>query len=291
MDTQESARARLLAALPVEERRLDLAGISTAVLEGGEGPPVVLLHGPAAHAAAWMRVIPALTRTHRVIAPDLPGHGASSAGRGRLDAERVLEWTGELIDRTCESPPALVGQLTGGAIAARFAAGAGSRINRLVLVVPLGLAPFEPAPVFGAALMRYLGEPTGETHDELWEQCVHDLDALRAELGTRWEPLKAYNLDRIRTTRLLSAQEVLMEEFGLPAIPPETLSGIAVPTSLVWGRRDSVVPLSVGAAASSRYGWPLHVLERTGNEPALEAPDAFLQALDVALGAREEVTA
>src|SRR5688572_33174009 len=65
------ARRQLLAGLPVTERRLQLAGISTAVLEGGEGPPVVLLHGPMANATHWMRVIPGLAATHRVIVPDL----------------------------------------------------------------------------------------------------------------------------------------------------------------------------------------------------------------------------
>jgi pimeloyl-ACP methyl ester carboxylesterase len=54
------ARERLLAAMPVTERQLQLAGISTAVLEGGDGPPVVLLHGPAGYAAHWMdRTCPA----------------------------------------------------------------------------------------------------------------------------------------------------------------------------------------------------------------------------------------
>ena len=72
-----SARERLLATMPVTERRLELAGISTAVLEGGDGPPVVLLHGPGEYAAKWMRVIPDLVTTHRVVAPDLPGHGTS----------------------------------------------------------------------------------------------------------------------------------------------------------------------------------------------------------------------
>ena len=51
-----NARERLLAGMPVTERRLELAGISTAVLEGGDGPPVVLLHGPGEYAAKWMRV-------------------------------------------------------------------------------------------------------------------------------------------------------------------------------------------------------------------------------------------
>ena len=58
----------MLAELPVTERRLQLAGVSSAVLEGGDGPPVLLLHGPGEFAALWGRVIPDLVRTHRVIA-------------------------------------------------------------------------------------------------------------------------------------------------------------------------------------------------------------------------------
>ena len=150
----EDVRERLLAGIPAEERRLQLAGVSTAVLEGGDGPPVVLLHGPGANAAHWMRVIPDLVTTHRVVAPDLPGQGASEVAGGPLDAERVLAWLGELIERTCSSPPALVGNALGGAIAARFAAEHGDRLGRLVLVDALGLTPFEPAPEFGAALQR-----------------------------------------------------------------------------------------------------------------------------------------
>jgi len=76
-------RKRLLATLPVAERRLRLNGVSTAVLEGGEGLPIVLLHGPGEYAATWLRVIPDLVTTHRVVAPDLPGHGASEAIEAR----------------------------------------------------------------------------------------------------------------------------------------------------------------------------------------------------------------
>ena len=54
----EDARERRLTGIPVTERRLQLAGVSTAVLEGGEGPPIVLLHGPGYYAASWMRVLP-----------------------------------------------------------------------------------------------------------------------------------------------------------------------------------------------------------------------------------------
>ncbi|MEO8718129.1 MAG: alpha/beta fold hydrolase [Burkholderiales bacterium] len=72
----EDARQRLLSALPVTQRWMNLAEVWTAVQEGGEGPPVVLLHGPGGHTAHWMGVIPELAKTHRLLAPDLPGQGA-----------------------------------------------------------------------------------------------------------------------------------------------------------------------------------------------------------------------
>jgi pimeloyl-ACP methyl ester carboxylesterase len=147
----DDARERLLAGLPVTERRIRLAGISTAMLEGGDGPPLVLLHGPGEYAAKWMRVIPDLVTTHRVVAPDLPAHGASEAPDAGMEAERVLAWLDELIEHTCSSPPALVGQILGGAIAARFASRWSDRLARLVLVDALGLSPFQPAPEFGLA--------------------------------------------------------------------------------------------------------------------------------------------
>jgi pimeloyl-ACP methyl ester carboxylesterase len=83
------ARQRLIDAMPVTERRIELGGIPTAVLEGGAGPPVVLLHGPGEFAAKWFTVIPDLIATHRVIAPDLPGHPAFFAALRRAlgDAE------------------------------------------------------------------------------------------------------------------------------------------------------------------------------------------------------------
>ena len=70
-------RVHLLSGLPVTERRLQVAGVSTSVLEGGAGSPILFLHGPGDFAGMWMRVIPDLVTTHRIIAPDLPGHGAS----------------------------------------------------------------------------------------------------------------------------------------------------------------------------------------------------------------------
>jgi pimeloyl-ACP methyl ester carboxylesterase len=60
--TSNKHRNRLLEGLPISEQRLILAGIPTAVLAGGEGTPVILLHGPGETALWWMRVIPILAK-------------------------------------------------------------------------------------------------------------------------------------------------------------------------------------------------------------------------------------
>lgn len=198
-------RERLLAGIPATQRRLQLAGVSTAVLEGGNGPPVLLLHGPGGNAAHWMQVIPDLVTTHRVVAPDLPGQGASEVTDGPLEADRVLAWLGELIARTCPSPPALVGYALGGAIAARFASDHSARLSRLVLVDTLGLSQFQPVPEFGVALNEFLAQPTARTHDRLWQHCAFDLDGVRHSMGERWEVFKAYNVDRARTPSMHAA--------------------------------------------------------------------------------------
>ena len=243
--TTKSLRERLLAGLPVTERRLSLNGVSTAVLEGGEGAPVVLLHGPGAYAAHWLSIIPSLARSHRVIAPDLPGHGESGMFASPLNPDLLSGWVEDLIDCTCAAPPVLVGSTLGGAIAARFAAERGERLAALVLVDALGLTEFRPTPEFGAALNDYLSAPGELTHDRLWNLCAFDLTALRNRVGEKLDLIKAYNLDRLGSQERLAALRNLMEQFGAPAIPLHILERIAVPTTLIWGRHDRATPLSM----------------------------------------------
>lgn len=278
------ARTRLLELIPGTERRLELAGISTPVIEGGEGPPLVLLHGPGESLLKWLPVFPGLVRTHRVVAPDLPGHGASTF-TGSLDVERTITWLGELVERTCPSPPALVGQVVGGAIAARFAAAHGDRVRALILADTLGLAPFQPAPEFGAALMAYVSHPDEATYDALWARCAYDLPRLRTRMGSSWDRLKTFALDRVRTGGVGEAQHALMEAFGMAPIPEAELAAIRVPTALIWGREDLATPLAVAEAASARYGWPLHVIDGAGDDPGMERPEAFVAAVGEILAA------
>lgn len=272
----------MLSGLPVTERRLQLAGVSTAVLEGGAGPPMVLLAGE--FAAVWMRVIPNLVTTHRVIAPDLPGLGASEAPDGPVDADAALAWLDELIDQTCAIPPVLVGKGAGGALAARFTIDHSDRVDRLVLVDTYGLDRFRPPPGMALSFIGVLLRPSERGLQRSFRNyCFVDLDGVRAAMGERYEWMAAYALDRFRTPSVKAAMRSLFRRLA-STIPSQDLDRIAVPTTLIWGRHDVGMRLNVAEAASVRYGWPLHVIENARDDPAIEQPAAFLDALRTALG-------
>jgi pimeloyl-ACP methyl ester carboxylesterase len=286
---RSDARERLLAGLEVDERRLALAGISTAILEGGAGPPVVLLHGPGEFAAKWWRVLPQLMERHRVVAPDLPAHGASQTPTEPLDEACMLRWLAELIDRTCPSPPTLVGHVLGGAIAARFAVEHGDRLARLVLVDTLGLARFRPQPRFAATLIGLQLRPNERAYNRFMNHCSADLPQLRVDMGKRWEPYMSYSLHLARSPSA-KAMRQLMRNVGLPPLPFDRLARIGVPTVLIWGRLDKANNVRIAQAASARYQWPLHVIEDCADDPARDHPEAFLRALRTAIAGDHAIT-
>lgn len=276
------ARAQLLDAIPVTERHLMLAGIPTAVLVGGDGPPIVLLHGPGEFAFTWLRVIPELVKTNRVIVPDLPGHGDSSLGDAPLDADRVLSWVGELIERTCPSPAYLVGHLLGGAIAVRFAIAHSETLRGLILVDTFGLCRLRPSPLFTLTLLNFLARPTAGSRDRFFRQCFVDMNGLQDQLGPVWQPLMTCALEGAGSPDQKAALRSMMPQLGWRAIPEEELGKISVPTTLVWGRHDRQTRLAVAQRASLRHGWPLHVIEGAADDPAFEQPAAVLRAFSVA---------
>lgn len=277
------ARARLIAAAPLTERREMLAGISTNTMQGGEGPPMILLHGQGEYWAVWLNVIRDLIRTHRVIAVDLPGHGDSLDIDGKLDTDTVLRWVDQLIDTTCDVPPVLVGHLLGGGIAARYAVRDSDRLARLVLVDTLGLTWFRPALQFAIPMVRFMAKPTPESRDRLFNECLMDFDQVGERFGDLWQDLRDYALDRARRPENQSALRSLMPRFGVPPIPSDDLTSIAVPTVLIHGREDLQVPLRAAERASERYDWPLHVIDGARDDPAAEQPEAFVEALRRAL--------
>lgn len=273
----EDPRDQLLDGIPVEERRLEVAGLSTAVLEGGDGASIVLLHGPGESAVNWRWVIPDLVTSHRVIAPDLPAHGDTDVP-DRLDPDAVLAWLDGLIDATCSEPPVLVGHVLGGAIGARYAVDRSRSLRHLVLVDTLGLASFRPSPKFALAFAGFQARPTERSYTRFMRQCAFDLDALRDDMDDRWEPFVSHNLESARGPKAKAAGR-LMRKVGLAKIPRADLERITVPTTLIWGRHDRANKLRVAEDAADRYGWPLRVVEEAADDPPRDQPAAFLRAL------------
>lgn len=285
-ETGDPHRTLLLRGVPVTERRRHVAGIPTAILEGGDGPPVVLLHGPGESAVNWRWTIPDLATTHRVIAPDLPAHGSSGTGDEPLDAGRAVEWLEELIEATCDETPTVVGHVLGGAIAARLAARRPDRLRRLVLVDSLGLGRFRPSPRFVVTLAAFMARPRERSYERFMVQCSYDVDGLRRNLGDDWESFVAYNLAMASSDSTREAGR-LFRKAGIPRIPPADLDRIEAPTTLIWGRADRANRLEIAERASRRHGWPLFVIDRAADDPARDQPEAFLVALRAALVAGE----
>ena len=120
------------------------------------------------------------------------------------------------------------------------------------------LAPFDPAPDFGAALQEYVAEPSERTHDLLWRHCALDLE-LREEMGNLWAPFAAYDIDRACLSRR-AALGRMMGELGA-GDSREELAAIRVPTTLVWGRHALATPIAIAERARDRFGWALEMIE------------------------------
>lgn len=275
----ESNREKLINDLPVKEYRIQVGDITTTYLEGGEGIPFVLLHGPGESAIWWMRVIPHLVKKFKVIVPDLPGHGSSGSAKEKLTLEIVLNWLDEFLYKTCNKPPVIVGHVVGGAIAACYAAQPGKKVKQLVLVDSLGLSSFRPNPKFAFRFLRFMINPTEKSYLHFLPQCIYDLNELSKSMGIYWHPFLAYNLACAQNPEKKAAAKGIMRAMS-GKIPDSELRKIDIPVSLIWGRHDKANNLKVAIKASKKYGWPLSIIEDTRDDPKLEKPEKFVQAVE-----------
>ena len=276
------SRERLLAGTPVTERRVKVAGVSTAVLEGGAGPPVVLLHGGIECGGVyWAPVLSRLAERHRLVVPDVPGLGESEP-IARLDAVSFAAWLTALIRSTCEEPPALVAHSLVGSLAARYAARHGVALRRLVIYGTPGVGPYRLPPGLMVAAILFDLRPSQRNLDRFARWAFLDPDRTRRQDPEWLDAFDAYNIARGSVTHVKRTMRHLVKTCTKP-VPKTELHGVQVPIDLIWGRHDRMVPLRVGEAASSTHGWPLHVIEDAGHVPHIEQPDAFLEALRLAL--------
>jgi pimeloyl-ACP methyl ester carboxylesterase len=251
-----------------------------AIDEAGTGTPLVLLHGVGANRAVWRAVTPLLADGHRVLAPDLPGFGASSAVTAGFDLQTAAEALAGPLAERAGAPFDLVGNSLGGAVALYLAVMHREWVRHLVLVAPAGFSP-RPWPVAYAAgavigpglrLRRALGVPIAGS-----------ATARRALLWGAIADPERLGPDEARTMLRASQGSTRMGQALVAVLRGDLrgpLSRLAVPLGLLWGERDRVVPLAtLDAIRALRPEAVVETIPGAAHVPQVERPAEFAAAL------------
>jgi len=268
----------MLRGLQASERRVELAGVSTALLEAGDGPPLVLLHGGIECGGAyWAPVIERLAESHRVVVPDVPGLGESEPVAD-LTTEVFSDWFRALLDATCEDRPLLIAHSLLGALATRFATQDAASIRALVIYAAPGIGPYR-IPLRLMILAARFGLRPSEKNAERFDRfAFFDFDAAKRQNEDWLEAWSVYTRERAAVPHVKRTMRRLIKTCT-KRIPDDELRRIEVRTTLIWGSHDRFVPLSLAEGASARLDWPLRVIDETGHVPHIERTEAFLDAL------------
>lgn len=268
-------------------RTATVHGRSVSYVEAGEGPVLLLIHGIAGTCDNWREVVGPLARHHTVIAPDFPGHGASEAGSGDYSIGSLASGLRDLLLALGHERATLVGHSLGGGVAMQFAYQYPEMIERLALVSSGGLGP-EVSPVLRAAALpgadlfisatagagQRIGSVLGRGLAAVGLRPGADIAEVARGYATLEDPdRRAAFLDTLRAVVGTGGQRV--------AAGDRLYLAEAVPVLIVWGRRDSIIPVRHGEEAHrSIPGSRLEVFDDVGHMPQLEAPGRFIAALE-----------
>lgn len=268
-------------------RRLSLHGHTIGFRTAGEGPVVVLVHGMAGNSATWRHVMPALARRFTVVAPDLLGHGASAKPRAEYSVSGHANLLHDLLTALGHERATLVGQSFGGGVVMQLAYQFPAHCERLVLVSSGGLGQEV------SLLLRGLSVPGAEhVFPMLCSPILRDAGSRVAAwlgwVGVRAAPgveemWRGYAALAERDARLafFRTLRAVVDPSGQAVSATDRLYLAShVPTLIVWGDRDSLIPVSHGHSAHEAIpGSRLEVFEDVGHFPHCEAPARFVDRL------------
>ena len=251
--------------------------------EAGEGPPLLLLHGSGPGVSAWANFganLQTFAKTHRVIMPDLPGYGKTSAALGASPPETVGVIV-QFMDALGIERADLIGNSFGAMIGSQLAANLPQRVRRFVAIGGIGLYVFSAFPGEGLRrLSEFVEDPKRETLVAWLRSMVYDekfvteeMIESRLALATQPEILAA---SRVVYSRA-SLDAIAAGARGATALAPVAhLPKIEAPTLLCWGRDDRVTPLD-GALVPMRIipNCELHVFPQCGHWTMIEQKAGF----------------
>ena len=247
----------------------------------GEGPPLIFVHGLGGSWQNWLENLPFFARTHRCIAPDLPGFGESELPDGEISITRYGELVEELLTDLGIERCAVIGNSMGGFIAVEMALKYPVAVDRLVLVSAAVLwqeyRRARPLVALANATEGVLGRlladaaPLAAGRPRL-RQAGLRFGGIRAPHKLPRELQRELVLTARRTPGFLPALKALAS-YPLR----EELEQVRAPTLIVWGDSDPLV--GVGHAHELEAAIPgtqeVLVYERTGHTPMLERPERF----------------
>jgi len=262
------------------------------VIDLGEGPPIVFVHGLAGSWLNWLEQLPVFAAGrssigHRVVALDLPGFGHSPMPRERITVPLYARVLDGVMDALQIDAAAVVGSSMGGFTAAQLAIAFPQRVERLVLVSPAGISSYGSpflarwVPVV-RRLQPLLAAQTG------W--VAAHADALARRPGLRARTLTGVAAHPSRLPGPLAAE--LLRGGGKPGFPGgmealfdydfrHRLPEIVSPTLVVWGERDQIVPVRDADVYTELIPGARKILfPDTGHLPMVERPARFNSVLE-----------
>jgi pimeloyl-ACP methyl ester carboxylesterase len=269
------------------EHELTLHGNRVRYLTAGSGPPVVLIHGITSSADTWAAAMRGLAREHSLIAPDLLGHGASAKPRGDYSLGAYASGVRDLLAALGHDRVTIVGHSLGGGVAMQFAYQFPERTERLVLVSSGGLGRevnvlLRAAALPGAELVLPWLVPgwLGRVADGAgWAGARLGL-RLRQDLGEMVRGFLSLGDAEARAAFLHTLRAVI-DPGGQRVSGHDRLYLAAnLPTLLVWGERDPIIPVAHGHAAHAAMpGSQLEVFAASGHFPHMDDTVRFVEVM------------
>jgi 2-hydroxy-6-oxonona-2,4-dienedioate hydrolase/4,5:9,10-diseco-3-hydroxy-5,9,17-trioxoandrosta-1(10),2-diene-4-oate hydrolase len=264
---------------------IDVGSKQIFVAEAGDGPPVLLLHGggPGASGVSnYSRNIAALAQQYRVIIPDLPGYGRSSKGVDRADPFGCLaDGIRGVLDALGLDRAHLVGNSYGGAAALRLALDTPERVDRMVLMGPGGVGTSRSLPTPG--LRSLLGYYGGDGPSRLkLEKFIRQYLVFNAAqvpdsvIDDRY--LASIDPEVVAAPPLTrpSGPNALRTLLRMDLTRDPRLSGLPVPTLVLWGAEDKVNRPSGGRTLCDRMpDCDLYLVANTGHWVQFERAELF----------------
>jgi pimeloyl-ACP methyl ester carboxylesterase len=257
----------------------------TRFLHAGQGPPLVLLHADGENRLDWRWVVDGLASRYEVFAPDLPGF--DGAGRPPDCSPGYFEgFVHGFLDALDLDRVSLVGSSLGGVAALRVALRDQDRVEALCLVGPAGLGTgVSPAmrqltlPGVGEVAVGWSRTAVGAVQRALLRVPLLFANPVRVPPAWLAEQRRLARLPGFLDTAL-AALRGQVGPCGQRHVLVGELPRLRVPTLLVWGERDLVVPLGQGRAAARLLPrGELATIPGAGHLPHVERPDEFLAAV------------